>query len=158
MSIHVPAKRVFRDPVLFAAFGFGSGLAPRAPGTFGTVAALALFPLLPSDPLAYAIAVFVALVVGIPLCGAASSRLGVHDHGGIVWDEFVGLWIALFMLPDGWVWWVFGFALFRVFDIVKPWPIGWLDRRVQGGWGIMVDDVIAGLFAWVVLQATALLF
>lgn len=155
MSNDVSARRVLRDPVLFSAFGFGSGLAPKAPGTFGTLAALLLFPLLPTNPVAYAAVVLLALLAGVPLCGKASERLGVHDHGGIVWDEFVGLWITLFLVPSGWEWWALGFLLFRFFDIVKPWPIRWLDRQVEGGLGIMLDDVVAGLFAWVGVQLVA---
>jgi phosphatidylglycerophosphatase A len=79
--------------------------------------------------------------------------LGVHDHGGIVWDEFVGYWITMFLAPKGWLWVVIGFVLFRFFDVIKPWPIGWLDRKVSGGFGIMIDDVLAGVYAFIALQA-----
>jgi len=130
------------------AFGFGSGLSPKAPGTMGTLAAIPLWWLLAQLPLStYLVVVLVAAVAGILICGRAADRLGVHDHGGIVWDEFVGFWIAMAALPVTWQSLILGFVLFRLFDILKPWPISWLDRRVSGGFGIMIDDVIAGLAA-----------
>ena len=138
--------------------GFGSGLSPKAPGTFGSLAALPLWYLLQYlPPSSYILVVVAAFVLGIYLCGETARALGVHDHGGIVWDEFVGLWIALFLLPQGWYWVVAGFALFRLFDIWKPWPIRVLDAKVHGGLGIMVDDVLAGFYAFVVLQLAFLL-
>ena len=138
----------FRDPVHFLAFGFGSGLARKAPGTFGTLAAIPLYLLLAGLPIAgYTLAVALAFLLGIWLCGRASADLGVHDHPGIVWDEFVGLWVALWAVPLDWLWLLLGFGLFRLFDILKPWPIGPLDRRVSGGFGIMIDDIVAGLMA-----------
>ncbi len=152
------AKLVFSNPVHFLAFGFGSGLAPFAPGTFGTLAAVPLYLLLaPLSLSLYLAVVVVAFVAGIWICDKAGADLGVHDHGGIVWDEFVGLWIALIAAPAGWSWIVAGFLLFRLFDIWKPWPIGWADRQVSGGLGVMLDDVIAGLYALIVLQGMALL-
>lgn len=133
---------------MFLAFGFGSGLSPKAPGTVGTLAAIPIWLLLTqlSAPLYWGL-VLIAVIAGIYICGSAAKKLGVHDHSGIVWDEFVGFWIAMpFMPSQGWslLW---GFALFRFFDIVKPWPIGWLDKKVHGGLGIMLDDIVAGLFA-----------
>ena len=130
------------------AFGFGSGLSQKAPGTMGTLAAIPLWWLLAQLPLStYLVVVLIAAVAGIVICGRAADRLGVHDHGGIVWDEFVGFWIAMAALPVTWQSLILGFVLFRLFDILKPWPISWLDRRVSGGFGIMIDDVIAGLAA-----------
>ena len=130
------------------AFGFGSGLSQKAPGTMGTLAAIPLWWLLAQLPLStYLVVVLVAAVAGILICGRAADRLGVHDHGGIVWDEFVGFWIAMAALPVTWQSLILGFVLFRLFDILKPWPISWLDRRVSGGFGIMIDDVIAGIAA-----------
>ena len=140
------------------AFGFGSGLAPRAPGTFGTLFALLPFLLLMHLPLTlYAAIVIVSFVFGIWVCGQTATDLGVHDHGGIVWDEFVGLWIALFMVPTQWFWIALGFALFRLLDIVKPWPIKWADKQVEGGLGIMLDDVLAGIMAALCIQALLIL-
>jgi phosphatidylglycerophosphatase A len=139
--------------VHFLAFGFGSGAAPKAPGTFGTLAAIPLYLLLAQLPLwAYLAVIVASFALGIYLCGQASKDMGVHDHGGIVWDEFVGMWITMIAVPLQWPWVVAGFILFRFFDIIKPWPIGWLDKRVHGGLGIMIDDVIAGIFALIILQ------
>lgn len=150
-------KVIFSNPVHILSFGFGSGLSPKAPGTFGTLAAIPLYLLLMqlSWPV-YLAVVVVTFFVGVYLCGETAKALGVHDHGGIVWDEFVGFWITMFMAPAGWLWLVAGFVLFRFFDIVKPWPIRWLDRSVSGGFGIMIDDVLAGLYALALLQLTAL--
>jgi phosphatidylglycerophosphatase A len=150
---------VWRNPIHFLAFGFGSGAAPRAPGTFGTLAALPfvlLWQQLP--PGGYSLVLVLSTLLGIWLCHRTSVDLGVHDHGGIVWDEFVGLWIALWLAPTGWAWLLAGFLLFRLFDIWKPWPIGWVDRRVHGGLGIMLDDIIAGFMALGVLLVAEQLF
>lgn len=118
----------------------------------GTLAAIPLWWLLAQLPLtSYLIVVSIAAVVGIAICGRAADQMGVHDHGGIVWDEFVGFWIAMAALPITWQSVILGFVLFRVFDILKPWPISWLDKKVSGGFGIMIDDVIAGLAAAVVI-------
>ncbi len=137
-----------RSPTLMLAFGFGSGLSRYAPGTLGTIAAIPLWWLLTqlSQPL-YLGLVLVAAIVGVSICGRAAEQLGVHDHGGIVWDEFVGLWVAMAFLPVSPVSLVLGFSLFRFFDIVKPWPISWLDKNISGGLGIMIDDIAAGLAA-----------
>ena len=149
----VTAAWVFSNPVYMLAFGFGSGLAPKAPGTFGTLAAVPLYLLLQALPLGgFLLVVLACFIAGIWFCYRASNALGVHDHGGIVWDEFVGYWITMVAAPEGWLWIVVGFVLFRLFDIVKPFPIGWLDKQVGGGLGIMLDDAIAGSFAWLVLQ------
>lgn len=148
---------VWKNPVHFLAFGLGSGAAPKAPGTFGTLAAVPLFLLL--QPLAlhwYLLMLVVTFLVGIYLCGKTSADMGVHDHGGIVWDEFVGYWVTMFAAPAGWLWIVIGFVLFRIFDIAKPWPISWADKKVHGGFGIMLDDLLAGLMALAVLQLLAL--
>ncbi len=160
-------RQVFTDPVLWLAFGFGSGLSPRAPGTAGTLMAvpfvyLALQSL--SAPLFLVLTVLVA-VIGVPICSGASSRLGVHDHGGIVWDEFAGLFVTVlplaFALVPGaplWLGMLLAFAWFRLFDVLKPWPIRVLDERVHGGLGIMVDDLLAGVFAALGLWGSLLLW
>jgi phosphatidylglycerophosphatase A len=151
--------QVFSDPVLFLAFGLGSGLSPKAPGTAGSLVALLIYYLLLQHlgPLAYLAILVAGAALGVYLCEVASARLGVHDHGGIVWDEFIGLWLALFALPAGTWWPLLGFTLFRLFDIVKPPPIGWLDKHIKGGMGIMVDDIIAGSFAFICLQLLAVI-
>lgn len=143
-----------RDPRHFLALGLGSGLMPKAPGTMGTVAAVPLLLLLQGLPLwVYLLAVLLAFLLGIWLCEVTARNLGVHDHPGIVWDEFVGYWVTMTAVPPGWQWLLLGFCLFRIFDILKPWPIRQVDRRVGGGFGIMFDDVLAGIYAWLVLQA-----
>ncbi|HHM05879.1 MAG TPA: phosphatidylglycerophosphatase A [Gammaproteobacteria bacterium] len=152
-------RRLLRQPLPFLALGFGSGLAPKAPGTFGTLVGLPFYWWWQDWPLeAYLLVVAVALVVGIYLCGETARRLGVHDHPAIVWDEMVGLWITLAPAPAGGLWWLLGFGLFRLFDIWKPWPIGAIDRRLQGGLGIMLDDVLAGLYAALAVVAAAAVY
>ncbi len=135
------------------ALGFGSGLVPVAPGTFGSLAAL--LPWLVLRQLSwsgYGFAVLVAFALGTWACSRAARRVGLHDPGAFVWDEFVGLWIALWPV---WVapWWmvVVGWVLFRGFDVFKPWPIRWADRNISGGFGIMFDDVLAGFATAIVL-------
>jgi len=147
-------RTVLTSPVHFLAFGFGSGLSPKAPGTMGTLAAIPLYLLLMNFPLtSYLLAVLLISVAGIWICGESSRRLGVHDHGGIVWDEFAGFLLTMTAAPQGWAWIVLGFALFRLFDIWKPWPVRAADRQLHGGLGIMLDDILAGIYAWLVLQA-----
>lgn len=156
-ALHTPSfKQLLENPNHLFAFGFGSGLAPKAPGTFGTLAAIPFFILLQdlSWPI-YLSWLLVTFALGVLWCDRSSKALGVHDHGGIVWDEFVGFWITMFMAPAGWIWIVIGFVLFRFFDIIKPWPINWLDKKVHGGFGIMIDDVLAGIYALLVLQLIA---
>lgn len=149
-------RELLGNPDHLFAFGFGSGLAPKAPGTFGTLAAVPIYWLIQdlSVPL-YVLWLLITFALGVYWCHRSSRALGVHDHGGIVWDEMVGYWLTLFLAPAGWVWMVVGFILFRFFDVLKPWPISWLDRHVEGGLGIMVDDVLAAVYAWIVLQALA---
>lgn len=145
--------KLLKNPLHLLALGLGSGCLPRAPGTFGTLVAIPLYLLLQSlAPWWYALVTLVLLVLGIFLCGHTARALGVHDHPAIVWDEIVGYLITLFMAPPGWVPVILGFILFRLFDILKPWPIRSIDRQVAGGLGIMLDDVLAGVFAWGCLQ------
>ena len=152
----VKVKPNWLNPVHLLALGFGSGAIPKAPGTCGTALAVLLYlPLSQLNPNHYLLMVIVACVVGIYLCGKTAEDLGVHDHGSIVWDEFVGFWITMIAAPVGWVWVVVGFVLFRFFDIIKPWPINWIDKKVTGGLGIMLDDVVAGVMAALVLQGLA---
>ena len=147
----------WRRPHHWIAFGLGSGLAPWAPGTVGTLAAIPLYLLLQPLPLGWYLALLVAAFgVGVWACQRTALDLGAHDPGAIVWDEVVGLLVTLTAAPTGWVWIVIGFALFRLFDIWKPWPIRVLDAQVPGGLGIMLDDLVAGIMAWGALQAGAL--
>lgn len=145
-----------KNPIHFLAFGLGSGLAPKAPGTFGTLAAIPFFLLIQPLPLwAYLAFILASFILGVWLCERTSKDMQVHDHPGIVWDEFVGYWITMILAPAGWLWILIGFGLFRFFDIIKPWPIKWLDEKVHGGFGIMIDDVLAGIFALAGLQLIA---
>lgn len=149
---------VFRNLIHFLAFGLGSGASPVAPGTVGTLAAVPLYLLLNLLSLEwYLLLLILAFALGIWLCDKTCRDIGVHDHGGIVWDEFVGFWLTMVAAPAGWHWVVVGFLLFRLFDILKPFPINYLDRHIHGGFGVMLDDAIAGTFAWFVLQALAIL-
>jgi len=142
-----------KQPIQFLALGFGSGLAPKAPGTFGTLAAIPIFLLLALlTPVPYLIAVIVMSIAGIYICGKAAEDVGVHDHPAIVWDEFVGFFITMFMVPVSWQSVLVGFLLFRLFDIFKPWPISFVDKNMSGGFGIMFDDILAGAFALVIMQ------
>ena len=137
------------NPIHFLALGFGSGLAPKAPGTFGTLAAVPLVILVsPIENIYLALIIFLMSISGVYICGKAAADSGMHDHGAIVWDEIVGLLITMFMMPISWQSIVTGFVLFRFFDILKPWPISYLDKNCHGGFGIMIDDIVAGLAAW----------
>ena len=132
--------------------GFGSGLSPFAPGTVGTLVAIPFtFALKSLGVTGFWIALLLLFLLGIRVCGRVSRRLGVHDHGGIVWDEMVGYWLSVAFVPLQWQWLLAAFLLFRFFDIFKPWPIRQLDQKVSGGFGIMIDDVIAALFTIIVL-------
>ncbi len=147
MKTSAPAGVVLRDPVHFLAFGFGAGLAPVAPGTFGTVVGLPLAWWVSGAPLWPAVAVITALsLFGIWLCGESARRLGVHDHSGIVWDEICGLAVVALVCPQDPLWLAAAFGLFRLFDIAKPWPIRYVDHSLHGGLGIMLDDILAGAF------------
>ncbi|MCW8872774.1 MAG: phosphatidylglycerophosphatase A [Xanthomonadales bacterium] len=143
-----------RTPAGFLAFGLGSGLSRYAPGTVGTVVAVPFAWLLMQMPPALYWAALAALfLLGVWLCGAASRMLGRHDPGNIVWDEMVGYWLTVALLPMTWGWWLAGFVAFRFFDILKPWPIRRLERAVGGGLGIMLDDVLAAVYAMLILAA-----
>ena len=139
--------------------GFGAGLAPRAPGTVGTLVALLPYWFLAQLPLPlYLAMVALGFVAGVYLCAYTSRALGVHDHSGIVWDEFVGYWVTMIAVPPAWQWILLGFVLFRVFDIVKPWPVKIADQKLKGGFGVMLDDLLAGVYAWICLQLILLFF
>lgn len=148
-----PPPGLLKNPVHLLSLGFGTGLVPHMPGTVGTV--LAVFIYLPmrswSLPV-YLGVVLIMFVAGICICGRTSAALGTHDHSSIVWDEIVGYLAAMMVAPVGWPWMGLGFLLFRLFDISKPFPIGWLDRNVPGGAGIMLDDLAAALYSAVIIQ------
>lgn len=152
-------KVVVRDPVHLCAFGFGLGLMPFAPGTWGSLAGIALWWVTPPVLLVQLAVAVIAFVGGIWLCGESARRIGEHDHSGIVWDEIVGMYLVLLVLPGWDLWWVVAaFLLFRLMDIWKPWPIRELDHRLHGGLGIMLDDVMAALYAALLLWSARVLF
>lgn len=142
--------------VHFVALGFGVGTVPVAPGTIGTLVAIPFYLMIrnASAPW-YAEMVLIMFVLGMWICRVTERDLGVQDHPAIVWDEIVGYLITMFLAPPGWIWIVLGFILFRLFDIWKPFPIRALEQRIQGGLGIMLDDALAGIYAWLSLQALA---
>jgi phosphatidylglycerophosphatase A len=145
-------RKVLRDPINLLAFGLGSGLAPVAPGTAGSLVGLVLAWSTLDLPIAARLLVAIALILsGIWICGEAARRIAVHDHPGIVWDEIAGIYLALLVAPPS-IWaWALAFGLFRLFDIWKPWPIRDLDHRLKGGLGIMLDDLVAALYTALIL-------
>ena len=150
--MNVDFKFLLSHPAHFFALGFGSGLAPKAPGTFGTLFALFVWLFISNLSLSLKIIIiFVSFLAGIYFCKKTSEDLKVHDHGAIVWDEFVGFWLTMIFLPPGLFWLLLGFMVFRIMDIFKPWPIGFFDKKIKGGLGIMIDDIFAGFFAGVSL-------
>jgi phosphatidylglycerophosphatase A len=138
-------KFLLSHPAHFLSSGFGSGLAPAIPGTFGTLAALPIYwivaPLLSNAQ--FLLAMLVAFLVGIWVCDITGKALGEPDHGGIVWDEIVSFMLVLFFTPAGWYWTMLAFVLFRVFDTLKPPPISYFERVLPGGFGVMFDDLLA---------------
>ena len=142
------ARISMKNPVHFLALGFGSGLIPLMPGTFGSAAAIPLLILSANMPVMVFIAFTVfASIFGIYLCGKTADDMQVHDHGSIVWDEVAGMFITFLFVPITAPSLLAGFVLFRIFDILKPWPIGPIDKRLHGGTGIMLDDIVAGAMA-----------
>lgn len=154
------ARFVFSHPAPFIAFGFGVGLAPVAPGTFGTLLALPVHAWLAprASPQEYVLMLLAMFVVGIWACDVTGRKLGVHDHGGMVWDETTAFLLVLFLTPDDLVWQAFAFLLFRLFDILKPAPIRHYDRSVRNGFGVMLDDLIAAFYALLCLAGVKLFF
>ena len=153
MIISADARFVYRHPAHWIAFCGGVGLAPFAPGTFGTLLAfpvfLAVAPFL--DPLEYGLMIVALFGLGIWACRETGRALGVHDHGGMVWDELVAMLAVLFFVPDGLVWQIAAFLLFRLFDITKPPPIRYYERIFPGGFGVMIDDIAAAFYTLIVL-------
>ena len=151
---HLPGPR---SALHWLAFGGGAGLAPRAPGTAGTAAAIPIYLVVAAQPIAaYLVVTALVIAAGVWACGRTARDLGVHDHPGIVLDEIAGFLVTMTALPLDWRWIAAGFVAFRLLDIVKPWPISLADRRIGGGLGIMLDDVIAGAIACAALHAVRL--
>lgn len=147
-----------RDPAVFVATGFGAGLLPKAPGTWGSLLAVLLaWPIYAaSGRIGLAVAAFAAFIVGVWVSSICVGKSGVEDPGQVVIDEIAGQWLVLLVVTPGWIGYGLGFLLFRVFDIYKPWPVSWADRTIKGGLGIMVDDVLAAGYAAAVLYAISL--
>lgn len=152
-------KQVFTNPLYFIAFGLGSGISPIAPGTVGTLLAIPFFLLLQNLSLSYYIT-FVVFFIAVSswISDRVSREIHIHDHPGMNIDEFAGFFVTMINAPYGFWWVVLGFALFRIFDILKPWPIHVLDEKVHGGFGMILDDVVAGLFAMIIINTLACFF
>jgi phosphatidylglycerophosphatase A len=149
----VSFKALLKKPVCFLGLGFGSGLAPKAPGTWGTLAAIPIYFLMQDLSLyLYLSLTTIAFILGIWICQKSAEWLNKEDPSAVVWDEIVGYLVTMVAAPQGWAWIILGFVLFRIFDILKPWPISLADQKLHGGFGIMFDDVIAGVFAALSLQ------
>ncbi len=147
---------VWQDPLYFTAFGLGSGAMPFAPGTFGTLMAIPFYLLLQSLPLFfYIFFVLLFIVFSSWLSDRISRNTHTHDHPGMCIDEFAGFFVTMINAPHGVYWVVLGFVLFRLFDIWKPWPIRLIDEKVHGGFGMILDDVVAGIYAMVIIQLIA---
>ncbi|MBC7786924.1 MAG: phosphatidylglycerophosphatase A [Methylophilaceae bacterium] len=144
---------LLRHPAHFFALGFGTGLAKKAPGTFGTLMGLPLFRLIfPLPELVQWFIIGTFFIVGVPLCGVTGQHLGAPDHGSIVWDEIVAMMLVLMFTPYTWIWWIAAFLLFRLFDIWKPFPIRQVDAKLKGGFGVMFDDILAAVYAIISLK------
>lgn len=158
--IRPTVRLLLAHPAHFISLGFGSGLSPRAPGTAGTVAAWLLYPLLraPISDFVFLALLASLFVAGIIAADRTGRALGVSDHGAIVWDEMVAFWLVLFFAPATLAWQALAFVLFRFFDIVKPQPVRWADSRVGGGFGVMLDDLIAAGYAILALAVVRHLF
>lgn len=156
MSADTPVKnkRVIDNPVHLAAFGFGAGLSPIAPGTVGTLLGFPLFWLVMDQSMTVKVIVLGGLfLTGIWICDTAGKTVGEADHPGIVWDEIICFAIVLAFIPISFLWWITAFAAFRVFDIYKLWPASWIDTHMKNGLGVMLDDLVAATYAIVVLLA-----
>lgn len=141
-------KFLLSHPAHFFSLGFGSGLAPKAPGTFGTIIGLPLFWLISSYGFSIKLTIIAAIfIVGIYCCDKTGKALGVADHGAIVWDEIVAMMLVLVFAPLTWLGWLVAFCLFRLFDIWKPFPISYFDAKLKNGFGVMFDDLLAAIYA-----------
>ncbi len=156
-AVRADARFMLAHPAHLLALGFGSGLAPRAPGTFGTLFGWLLFDALLAPWAAWgqlwvvAVGLLAAFAVGVAACERTGRDLGVADHGAMVWDEIVAIVLVLSLIPHGFWWQAAAFALFRLFDVTKPPPIRGFERRHKNGYGVMADDVMAAFFALIVL-------
>lgn len=143
----------FSHPAHAIALGFGAGLSPVAPGTAGTLVAWPIGWLMGGvlSPLAFIVTLGLLFIIGIWACTLTGRRLGVDDHGGMVWDEMVAFLLVVAIVPRDVRWQLAAFVLFRAFDVVKPQPIRWFEQRYHGGFGVMLDDILAAGYTLVVL-------
>ncbi len=149
-------ETVWQNPLHFVAFGFGTGTLPFAPGTFGTLIAIPFYLAMEHlSPLMYLLITILVTLVSIWICNKVTNEIGVEDHQGMNLDEIVGFLVTMFYAPHGWHWIVLGFLLFRLFDIWKPWPVRYVDEHMTGGLGIILDDVLAGIYSCLILQLLA---
>lgn len=155
MIKHPTVRFTFAHPARLIALGFGTGLAPVAPGTFGTLLAFPIYMLLDRwlDPLALLVLIAAFFAIGVWACARTGRDLGVADHGAMNWDEVVAMMLILLIIPAGWEWWAFAFFAFRFFDVVKPPPIRHIDRTMKGGLGVMFDDIVAAFYTLLLIAA-----
>jgi len=152
-SVPTIPDSIWKNPWHFIAFGFGSGAIPIAPGTFGTLFAIPFYLLLQPLPILFYIFITILIILGSSLlCDRVSKEISIHDHQGMCLDEIVGFLVTMIGVPYGIIWILAGFILFRFFDIVKPWPINYIDQKIHGGFGMILDDVVAGIFSACLLQ------
>lgn len=156
ITFEAPIKNFWSNPIYIVACGFGTGLSSKAPGTVGTLVGVLIYFFIQHLVLPfYLLVTLIVIGVGIPICSIAERDFGVKDHPAIVWDEVAGYLVTMFSAPEGILWIVIGFGLFRAFDIFKPWPINLAQKRFKGGFGVMFDDIIAGGYAWIIMQCLA---
>jgi phosphatidylglycerophosphatase A len=142
-----------KHPQHILALGFGSGLFPKAPGTVGTLVGVVAYGLIAGHPIWMKLTIIAFLfIIGISICGNTAKALGIHDHSSIVWDEIVAMMLVLAFTPPTILWWSVAFILFRLFDIWKPFPIKLSDQKIQGGFGVMFDDLLAAIYAILLIQ------
>jgi len=150
------SRKVWTNPWYFLAFGFGTGLLPKMPGTYATIVAIPIYLIMRQFSwLTYGIVLALIIIFAMWVSDKVSKEIGIHDHPGVNIDEIPGFLLTMLFAPAGWLWILLGFILFRFFDILKPWPISWLDKNVGGGFGMVVDDLLAGFFGFVVIQTLA---
>lgn len=152
---------LIQRPICYLGFGFGTGLAPVAPGTFGTLLALPIAYILIHlgiSGMGLALLCLPLFLLGIYICEYTERTLGIADYGGIVWDEIVAMMFILAFVPFTWTWWLLAFAVFRLLDASKPFPIKWFDQRIHGGFGIMLDDMLAAVMSVAILEVAQRFF
>lgn len=151
-------KQIWRNPIYFLAFGFGLGLSPIMPGTIGSLGAIPLYLLMINlDISIYLFGCLILFSLGVAICNVTERDFGIKDNPSIVWDEIVGLLVALSMLSNSINWFIYTFIIFRVLDIFKPWPICYVEQNTSGGLAIMLDDLLAGIITLAIVWFTMLL-